>query len=407
MYDNLIFLLFSALSYYIFCGGAVQVGYAVLSPYASHKRSSIWVFLINFSMLSLIAALELNLIFNWLLFFMILLIEFAVLFSTDRAGVLFVTMLCILCGLAANLLIRAALAVIMNVPLASFSPFAVLRLVSAIVGSILTGFFFRWLARSRYVQPMRRILSYRRHLRFLLWTMFVLFILLSLHLLLYFRLDNSILPKLWSLVSCVYIMLGLYWSLCYAARLSYLDHLRQQNSTLQKTLAFRQEQELELTAASNRDALTGLPNRRVGQETILCWLDQQPSFSLCVIDLDGLKQVNDVCGHQQGDEYILTVARLLQHACRRDEDALFRFGGDEFILLFHKMQPESIQKRLDSVCQSLAQASQALPMAISYGIAVRQPDDTLESLIARADQQMYQMKQTHKTVQKQTDKDRA
>lgn len=407
MYDHLIFLLFSAISYYIFCGGAVQAGYAVLAPYAPRRHSSIWVFLINFSVLSLIAALELNLILNWLLLLIILYIEFSVLFPADRAGVLFITMLCILCGLAVNLLIRAAFAVLLNVPLASFSPFAVLRLSSAIIGSILTGFFFRWLARSRYIKPLHRILSYRQHLNFLLWTMFVLFISLALHLVLYFRSDNSILPKLWSLVSCLFTMIGLYWSLCYAARLSYLDHLRQQNSTLQKTLAFRQEQEQELTAASNLDALTGLPNRRVGQETILCWMEQQLSFALCAIDLDGLKQVNDICGHQQGDAYILTVSQLLQHACRRDEDVLFRFGGDEFILLFHDMQPESIQKRLDSVCQSLAQASDALPFAISYGIAVRQPDDTLDSLIGRADQQMYQMKQAHKTVQQQTDENRA
>ncbi|HJF51998.1 MAG TPA: GGDEF domain-containing protein, partial [Butyricicoccus pullicaecorum] len=199
--------------------------------------------------------------------------------------------------------------------------------------------------------------------------------------------------------SCLFALLGLYWSLCYAARLSYLDHLHLQNTTLQKALAFRQVQEAQLAAASNQDALTGLPNRRAAQQTLTHWLEQDTPFALCLIDLDGLKQVNDVQGHNQGDQYILTVSGLLQHACRKDEDALFRFGGDEFILLFHNMTRDSARQRLESISEALAQTEANMPMAFSYGIALRQPNDTLDTIIQRADAQMYDMKHAHKSRQ--------
>lgn len=158
-------------------------------------------------------------------------------------------------------------------------------------------------------------------------------------------------------------------------------------------------QEAQLAAASNQDALTGLPNRRAAQQTLTHWLEQDTPFALCLIDLDGLKQVNDVQGHNQGDQYILTVSGLLQHACRKDEDALFRFGGDEFILLFHNMTRDSARQRLESISEALAQTEGNMPMAFSYGIALRQPNDTLDTIIQRADSQMYDMKHAHKSRQ--------
>lgn len=397
MAEKLVFLLFSAITYYIYCGGAVKLASALLVPQTPRRAASLIIFIINFSVLSLIAALELDLIANWVLFFLILLIEFLILFPHDRLGVIFLTMLCILCGMAVNLLLRTAFSLILHIPLASFSPFDFLRISSAVIGSILTGLFFRWLSTSRYTTALMRMLRFRRHLPFQLWTIFILFVSLSLHLLLYLRVDDSILPKLWSLVSCLFILLGLYWSLCYTARLSYLDHLRLQNATLQRALAFRRAQEAQLSAASSEDALTGLPNRRAAQNMLTHWLAQNTAFALCLIDLDGLKQVNDVQGHNQGDRYILTVSRLLQHARRRDEDALFRFGGDEFILVFHDMTHAAVEQRMESVCQSLAQAADDMTMSLSYGIAMRRPDDTLDTILRRADKAMYHMKRAHKS----------
>lgn len=399
MHDNLIFLLCTAISYYIYCGGALKIGYTVLTPRSVNRLSSTIVFPINFSVLCLVAALELELIANWILFLIILSIEFLILFPSDKLGAFFLTLLCILCGMAVNLLLRAAFSLVLRIPLASFSPFDFLRVSSAVIGFILTGLWLRWLSGSRYAASLVRILRLRRHLPFLLWIMVVLFVSLTLHLLLYLRLDYSPLPKLWSLASCLFALLGLYWSLSYAARLSYLDHLHLQNTTLQKALAFRQVQEAQLAAASNQDALTGLPNRRAAQQTLTHWLEQDTPFALCLIDLDGLKQVNDVQGHNQGDQYILTVSGLLQHACRKDEDALFRFGGDEFILLFHNMTRNFARQRLESISEALSQTEANMPMAFSYGIALRQPNDTLDTIIQRADAQMYDMKHAHKSRQ--------
>ncbi|MBS5280957.1 MAG: hypothetical protein KHY27_05305, partial [Butyricicoccus pullicaecorum] len=133
MHDNLIFLLCTAISYYIYCGGALKIGYTVLTPRSVNRLSSTIVFPINFSVLCLVAALELELIANWILFLIILSIEFLILFPSDKLGAFFLTLLCILCGMAVNLLLRAAFSLVLRIPLASFSPFDFLRVSSAVI----------------------------------------------------------------------------------------------------------------------------------------------------------------------------------------------------------------------------------------------------------------------------------
>ena len=102
----------------------------------------------------------------------------------------------------------------------------------------------------------------------------------------------------------------------------------------------RMELIAELRATAMRDQLTGLPNRRawhdrLEQELAAASRSRRP-LSVAVVDLDGLKQVNDTHGHEQGDQLIRRSAHAWAAAVRRS-DFLARLGGDEFVVLLARL----------------------------------------------------------------------
>ncbi len=89
---------------------------------------------------------------------------------------------------------------------------------------------------------------------------------------------------------------------------------------------------IELEKAANTDGLTGLFNERCFSTVLHRKEDLGEPFTLCYLDLDRFKPVNDVYGHDMGDKLLKQVARRIQ-SCIRDKDYAFRIGGDEFCLV--------------------------------------------------------------------------
>ncbi|WP_411036001.1 GGDEF domain-containing protein [Shinella sp. BYT-45] len=87
----------------------------------------------------------------------------------------------------------------------------------------------------------------------------------------------------------------------------------------------------DLERASQRDALTGLLNRR-GLRASFSKLTAAEGYSVLAVDLDGFKQINDSHGHAAGDEVLLETARRLL-SCVREADLVCRTGGDKFVLV--------------------------------------------------------------------------
>jgi len=164
----------------------------------------------------------------------------------------------------------------------------------------------------------------------------------------------------------------------------------------------RANRELELLATT--DGLTGLLNRRRMME----WLDHEilrarrhgHALTLCMVDIDHFKHVNDCYGHMAGDRALVAIAGVLTRSMR-SIDLIARFGGEEFVLLLTEtdftVAVELVERLRASVAAQVLQADdgRSFSMTISVGVAALEADDEQDSvsrLLVRADQALYRAK---------------
>jgi diguanylate cyclase (GGDEF)-like protein len=144
---------------------------------------------------------------------------------------------------------------------------------------------------------------------------------------------------------------------------------------------------------AQKDALTGVYNRRFCLDMINYLLGHGQEFSICFIDMDRLKMVNDELGHNVGDEYIVKVVEML-NSCLRSNDCLCRIGGDEFVIIFPNGKPEGIFRKMEEIRKKIISASVLYMMSISYGIVHIDGTKpfTVEEVLEAADKRMYDYK---------------
>jgi diguanylate cyclase (GGDEF)-like protein len=140
---------------------------------------------------------------------------------------------------------------------------------------------------------------------------------------------------------------------------------------------------------AHEDPLTGAPNRRAFDDRINELLEDEVEASLILIDLDGFKQVNDLCGHAAGDKVLQRVAKLIAEGIPSDGFAA-RFGGDEFAILLPHATPAGAQALASSVLAALKEDLAEKGVTATAGIAPL-AGDRRQSLI-NADLSLYQAK---------------
>ena len=158
-------------------------------------------------------------------------------------------------------------------------------------------------------------------------------------------------------------------------------------------------QRRELTHLSRTDCLTGLMNKSTAEASARQYLsasDARKCAALFVIDLDQFKQINDVLGHQAGDEALETVGNTLLKLFRA-QDIVGRVGGDEFIALMKNTGDRKlISRRASAICNTVRRTRLAHPelsLTCSIGVAVcPENGSTYDQLFQSADEQLYTVK---------------
>jgi diguanylate cyclase (GGDEF)-like protein len=157
----------------------------------------------------------------------------------------------------------------------------------------------------------------------------------------------------------------------------------------------------ELRRATHYDALTGALNRRAFQEGVGLDVARASFGSVAVIDLDNLKAVNDRFGHTAGDQLIRHLVAVVRDQLR-PTDRLYRWGGDEFLLVVPGVKASDAAERLERSIQAArpllsTAATEPVPVLASVGAAGFGGAEDLHSAIERADAEMYRRKQRRKT----------
>jgi diguanylate cyclase (GGDEF)-like protein len=157
----------------------------------------------------------------------------------------------------------------------------------------------------------------------------------------------------------------------------------------------RQRNELETLATL--DALTGMPNRRAMESELQVAVEQfrraGAEVGLAMLDLDHFKSVNDLHGHEAGDDVLVEFAHLVRASIRK-ADRCFRFGGEEFVLLMPATGASGLQAIDESLRERVAAELRCRGecVTVSIGAASLHPGEDWQAWLARADAALYRAK---------------
>jgi diguanylate cyclase (GGDEF)-like protein len=158
----------------------------------------------------------------------------------------------------------------------------------------------------------------------------------------------------------------------------------------------------KLIEKSRTDALTGIYNRAGGTHAITSILKNNlyKGGAFIIMDLDNFKSVNDVLGHQMGDEVLVTTAAILKNSIR-ETDIVARLGGDEFMLyLPFESSSDFLEKKLEEIRikmnREIKDAEGSVTVSSSIGVSFYNKGKSFDSLYKEADEALYQSKENGK-----------
>ncbi len=186
-----------------------------------------------------------------------------------------------------------------------------------------------------------------------------------------------------SLVSLAYVVIASEMS-------SIRDYLRNKNNNL--TLALDKIESISIT-----DELTQIKNRRyilevLKQQSLIAQRNAYP-FSVCLLDIDMFKNINDYYGHLRGDEALIFLCKTLETVMRKS-DYFARFGGEEFLVIFPlttQKQAEKVAERMRALVENtpFEGLDASHPLTVSMGVTEYHAPETVEALLGRVDKALY------------------
>ncbi len=194
-----------------------------------------------------------------------------------------------------------------------------------------------------------------------------------------------------------------------AAQLAMLLHeLDEKNLELEKEVSERKKAEEKLRESEERfknlsitDQLTGLYNRRhmidVAETEVEYSMDGKSPLSFILMDLDDFKKYNDTYGHAAGDVVLERVGSLIKKSIR-NTDRAFRYGGEEFLIILPGTEAAEAIRIAEKIRQNVSaekyfpKGTDAVQKTMSIGVSQYIPGEDLETVLKRADDNMYKSK---------------
>ncbi len=198
---------------------------------------------------------------------------------------------------------------------------------------------------------------------------------------------------------------ALYWERAYVSPIFDPDGVATHFVAVKEDVTELKCAEERLRELSLQDELTGLYNRRgfvlLATQQLKLANRSKKHLVMVYVDLDGMKQINDDFGHAMGDRALLDAADVLRRSVRAS-DIVARLGGDEFVILAIEMAENGIKRMTERISENLhalhLEVDRPYQLAFSMGLSDYNPvvPCTLEELLERSDQLMYENKQRRK-----------
>ncbi len=181
------------------------------------------------------------------------------------------------------------------------------------------------------------------------------------------------------------------------------DQVADQMNSANETINALHKQIAILENTSNLDPLTRTFNRRALENYIdtLCKMKEKVfDTRILLIDIDDFKQVNDAYGHLAGDRVLMFLGKLISNSLR-EGDKVFRFGGEEFLIIVNRANATGCEKIAERILNgvrtnTLLYKEHKIKITLSIGSAIFREDDDFESFIERADKALYKAKENGK-----------
>ena len=156
-------------------------------------------------------------------------------------------------------------------------------------------------------------------------------------------------------------------------------------------------EKVKLKKEATIDSLTNTYNRRSCEVKLNELIEDKENFFLVLFDIDDFKHINDIYGHDIGDEVLRTISEVVKLNIRTT-DFFARWGGEEFMLIFEKINIQDVFSICDKVRDSLSNySSETLPkFSASFGISNFRKDDNFDTLFKRVDIALYEAKENGK-----------
>jgi diguanylate cyclase (GGDEF)-like protein len=176
--------------------------------------------------------------------------------------------------------------------------------------------------------------------------------------------------------------------------------LATETTALRDELSTLEDEHEHLLRLAETDPLSGCPNRQALRAWFDRWEGGEP-VSVVLVDVDGLKRINEKHGEDAGDEALKLVAGVLSSSIRPG-DLVVRWGGDEFVALLRGAGHEAAQRRFTGLIASLQDRADAFPydepLAVQWGVSTCASADDIARALAEADDRMYAMKRRQSSI---------